>query len=128
MFINKETKLYSIVHLKCPKCHEGNLFLESNAWNFNTMLDMPDKCKTCDQDFRIEPGFYTGALWVNYPLVIISALILMIPTLFYPDFLTLNLSIMVIVMLSLQPVFMRYGRAMWINIFVHYKPFKGKSK
>jgi uncharacterized protein (DUF983 family) len=122
MFIKKETKLYSIVHLKCPKCHEGDLFLESNAWNFKTMLDMPDKCKTCGQDFRIEPGFYTGALWVNYPLVIVSALILMIPTVFYPDFLILNLSIMVLVMLSLQPIFMRYGRAMWINIFVHYKP------
>lgn len=126
--MKKGTKLYSILHLKCPRCHEGDLFLRPNPWNFKTMLDMPDKCKNCGQDLRIEPGFYTGALWVNYPLVIISALILMIPTVFYPDFLVLNLTIMVIVMLALQPIFMRYGRAMWINIFVHYKPFKSKKK
>lgn len=119
---SKGSKLYSITKLKCPKCQEGNLFLVSNAWNFKKMLDMPDRCPTCNQDFCIEPGFYSGALWVSFPIVVIIGLILLSPLLLYPDFFNLIVSLGVIIIFILQPIIMRWGRAAWINIFVHYAP------
>lgn len=122
--INKESKAYSIVHLKCPKCHEGNLFCESNAWNLKKMIDMPDRCPVCNQDFIIEPGFYSGALWISYPIVIAIGLILMSPLLLYPDYFNTVLFTTVLIIFLLQPIIMRWGRAIWINIFVHYSPNK----
>lgn len=126
--INKGSKGYSILHLKCPKCHEGNLFSVSNAWNPAKMLEMPDRCPVCKQDFIIEPGFYTGALWVSFPIVIVIGLILLSPLLIYPDSFNTVLIIGGIIMFLLQPIIMRWGRAIWINIFVHYDIHKSTNK
>jgi uncharacterized protein (DUF983 family) len=120
--LEKETTLYSILKLKCPKCHEGNLFTVPNAWNLNKMLDMPDHCPVCGQDFRVEPGFYTGALWPSYPIVVIIGLLLASLLLFFPEhpvpiFITIGA-----VLIFLQPIIMRWGRAIWIHIFVSYDP------
>jgi hypothetical protein len=124
----KGTKFYSIVKLKCPRCQEGNLFLVSNAWDLKKILDMPNRCPICHQDFRIEPGFYSGALWVSYPIVVIFTVILLYPLFIYPEFFVLDLSIMALVLIGLQPIIMRWGRAIWINIFVHYAVNKNKNE
>jgi uncharacterized protein (DUF983 family) len=57
--IKKGSKLYSIAHLKCPHCQEGNLFSVSNSYDLKHMLDMPDYCPVCHEDFKVEPGFYS---------------------------------------------------------------------
>ena len=82
---------------------------------------MPNTCPICQQDFKMEPGFYSGALWASYPIVVLVMII--VGLLSY----TVNLSrsatftLVIIISLVLQPVIMRYGRAIWINIFVKYK-------
>lgn len=118
--IRRGTKLYSILKLKCPRCHEGNLFTVRNPWNLKRVLEMPKRCPVCRQDFVIEPGFYTGALWTSYPIVILIDLLLLSPILFYPAYIILIVVGMVIISLLLQPVIMRLGRAIWINIFVNF--------
>lgn len=125
--IKKGTKLYSILKLKCPRCHEGNLFNVSNAWNLKKMLDMPNRCPVCRQDFKIELGFYSGALWASYPIVVLMDLLLLSPLFFYPEYLVLNIIVMAVVSLLLQPLIMRLGRAIWINIFVNYDPTVKKT-
>lgn len=120
--LKRGTKIYSIVNLKCPRCQEGNLFSVSNAWNVNKMLAMPERCSICNQDFMIEPGFYYGALWVSYPIVVVATLMSLSMFLIFPDSYVLNFSIMAIILFSLQPLIMRWGRAAWINIFVRYEP------
>jgi len=67
--IKKGTKLYSIVKLKCPRCQAGNLFVDPKLFVFQIILEMPTECSHCGQDFRIEPGFYTAALWISYPII-----------------------------------------------------------
>ncbi len=57
--INKGSKAYSILQMKCPKCHEGNLF-ETGAFSFNKPFDMPEKCPVCQQKYFLEPGFIMG--------------------------------------------------------------------
>lgn len=120
--IEKGTKLYSILKLKCPKCQEGNLFIVPNAWKLKKVLDMPRRCPVCRQDFVVEPGFYTGALWTSYPIVIFIDLLLLVPILFYPKYIILIVISMAIMSLLLQPIIMRWGRAIWVNIFVSYDP------
>jgi hypothetical protein len=86
------------------------------------MLNMPSHCPICQQDFVMEPGFYSGALWTSYPLVIGTLVFnwLLLNTIFgFPAlsvFITATL-----VAITLQPVIMRLGRSIWINLFVSYQ-------
>lgn len=86
------------------------------------MLNMPDRCRVCGQDFKMEPGFYSGALWTSYPIVILLLIVLgvLMKAIFDPPFLTIFWVVSAIV-LMLQPVIMRLGRAIWINIFVKFR-------
>lgn len=119
--VKKGTKKYSVIHLKCPKCQEGNLFTVKNPYNFKTCLSMPDRCTVCNQDLQIEPGFYYGALWTSYPLVVLITIA--VTSVFYL-YLELPLFWFIIIlattMLGLQPWILRFGRAIWINVFVKY--------
>ena len=119
----KGSKWFSIVHLKCPRCQRGNLFSVSNAYDFNKMLDMPHQCTVCQQDFVIEPGFYTGALWISYPIVVLVTLPISLTLLFNYHFSILPaLLVPFAILFALQPLIMRYSRAIWINVVVNYDP------
>ena len=82
---------------------------------------MHDSCQVCSQDFKIEPGFYIGALWMSFPLVIIFMAMLSIFCLVYLK-LSLNyfFVILTISLFLLQPIITRLGRSLWIHIFVKY--------
>ena len=125
--LNKESKLYSIVNLKCPRCHEGDLFSVKNPFMLGTMLTMPHRCPVCQQDFIMEPGFYSGALWTSYPIVIGIIVVTWLVLRFYFQ---LSVSYIVttatFISLIVQPVVMRLGRAVWINLFVSYRGRQGE--
>ena len=83
---------------------------------------MPDRCPVCNQDFKIEPGFYIGALWASFPIVIIfMAMLSVILLIGFGLSLTPFFIIISSVLLLLQPLIIRWGRAIWINIFVRYE-------
>jgi hypothetical protein len=108
--LKKGSKLFSIFHLKCPKCQNGNLFCVSNPYNLKRMLDMPAQCPTCHQDFKIEPGFYLGALWMTYPLVMIVAVTIpLIMLIHYHLSFFLSFLTPFVVLIGLQPFIMRLG-------------------
>jgi succinate-acetate transporter protein len=82
---------------------------------------MPDSCLVCGQDFKIEPGFYIGALWTSFPIVIFIMTLLSVLLLVYLK-MELNLFFVVLtaILFLLQPIIIRYGRAIWIHVFVDY--------
>ena len=80
--------------------------------------------KLCQQDFKLEPGFYTAALWISYPLV----LVIFIPLIIYGLFLKqlsvlfkIGFPLIVVFALVLQIPIMRLSRAILLNITVNYK-------
>ncbi|MEZ4958907.1 MAG: DUF983 domain-containing protein [Saprospiraceae bacterium] len=116
------TKAYSILHMKCPKCQEGDLF-ETGSFSFSKPFDMPEKCPVCQQKYFLEPGFYYGAMFVSY---IITGWF----CLFFVGFFMLVLGLgweisFVLLILTLAILFVwifRVSRAIWININVKYDP------
>jgi uncharacterized protein (DUF983 family) len=58
----------SVIQMKCPRCRKGHLFVKKNPYVLRNSLNMPDFCLVCRQDFKIEPGFYIGALWASFQL------------------------------------------------------------
>ena len=123
--LQKGKKLYSIIYWKCPNCHEGDLFINKSPYVFLKSLDMPKECGECQQDLEIEPGFYLGSLWTSYPIV---ALFVIGFTSYFYLYLEMNVIpfflLLATILFTLQPLIMRFGRSIWINIFVKYKSKK----
>jgi len=83
---------------------------------------MPDRCPNCGQDFIIEPGFYLGALWVSYPIVIALELIFIAISLFvFKQTLTVSFIIASLLLFLLSPVLIRVSRSLFIHMNVGFK-------
>lgn len=117
------SKMYSIVHGKCPRCQQGELFVSANPYKVGQMIAMCSRCEVCKTDFPRETGFYSVALWTSYPKTILIALIFMLLYL-----LVLHLSMLLffiffsLSMLLLPPIIMRLGRAILLNMFIDFDP------
>jgi uncharacterized protein (DUF983 family) len=64
--IKKGNRLYSILNYKCPRCHQGNLFI-GKAYSKH-LAHMPEQCTSCGLRYEREPSFFTGAMYVSYAL------------------------------------------------------------
>ena len=124
--LSKPTKIKSILMQKCPKCREGNLFVDPNPYHFSTTMRMPKNCPVCGQLFELETGFYFGTGYVSYALSIM--LIAAIFTIWAVTFkLSFNnssiywcLGTSISLLLMLQVVIQRISRAIWLSFFVKY--------
>jgi uncharacterized protein (DUF983 family) len=119
----------ALLRMKCPKCHKGNLFVNSNPYNLPKIASMPEKCPCCGQLFTPEPAFYYGAMYISYFICIALMFInyLVIEVAFNIKgvwFLTLN----AVVLFFLWPVIFRYARVFYIYMFVRYDPEAAKCK
>lgn len=83
---------------------------------------MPEKCIVCGQVYEIEPGFWIGALWTSYPIVIAIEIPFLMLALFSR---TINpwvsFGCMLFAFLIFYPLMLRLGRSIWIHISVRYK-------
>ncbi len=116
----KGTKLYSIINNKCPKCHDGNFFINKTPYNFRGNLKLHKNCLNCNLKYMIEPSFFYGAMYVSYGLTVaLSIAIIIINYLLGFGLITGFIAIIVILIL-LTPVTMRISRLIYINMFVSY--------
>lgn len=80
---------------------------------------MHQDCPICQQDLQIEPGFYIGALWTSFPVVVLLMAIL--AGIFIGIFGVQperSIVVIAVTLMALQPVIVRFGRSVWIHIFV----------
>jgi uncharacterized protein (DUF983 family) len=119
--MKKGTKLYSILHSKCPRCQKGDLYPDVNPYHLKKMTAMYPECSNCKQSFDPEPGFYYGAMYVSYGLTVALAIFIIILTVFIfslESFWVISIISSAIVILS--PLTLRFSRNIWLNMFVKY--------
>ncbi len=108
----------AILHCKCPRCHEGDLFVHPGHYHLSGLLDMPDTCPVCGRDIQIEPGFYLGAMWVSYPLVMLLLIVsLLVSYLVFRLDLMVSFGIALALLLVLLPLILRYSRVLFLYLF-----------
>jgi uncharacterized protein (DUF983 family) len=118
----KNSKLYSIIFNKCPRCHEGRFFETNNPYDLKRFQKMNEHCAHCGESLVREPGFYIGAMYVSYALsVILTAifffgLVIWLGLPMYPV-----LGWLILLIIILMPVSFRLARLVWVNIFVSYR-------
>jgi uncharacterized protein (DUF983 family) len=110
------SNIISSIKLKCPRCHQGNLFVNKTAYQYKGFFDMPDNCPRCNQDFQIEAGFYYGAMYSSYAItVVINATVFLLLTLLFEYNITLFLSIDVLLLLLTMLMFLKFqGQFGWL--------------
>ncbi len=128
--MKKESKLYAILNFKCPKCHEGDLFIDNKMYNLKKFDKMNQKCQRCDHKFEIESGYFYGAMYVSYGLTVaFSVAVFVLSYLLLPNinpmYYTINISIAILV---LVPVTYRTSRSIWVNLNTKYDNNSVKNK
>ncbi len=115
--------LKSIYQCKCPRCHQGDMFLRGKLLNPTQFSVMNKNCSHCGQSFEPEPGYYFGAMFISYGIntaLFIAAWVAL--SVIYPDYsLKLLLAILGLTVLIFLPFIYRVSRSIWISIFVRYK-------
>ncbi|MBL4593206.1 MAG: DUF983 domain-containing protein [Flavobacteriales bacterium] len=121
--MSHNSTIVSTVALKCPKCHEGNLFVNKNVYQYKRFFDMPNNCPKCNQDFQIETGFYLGAMFVSYGLTIglnigiFVAFVIFDAYELVPFLIASGASLIVTV-----PYITKVSRSIWITLNINYDP------
>lgn len=118
-----KSRFKSILQMKCPQCQKGDFFV-SNPYDIKNAGKTYLNCPNCDLDFRREPGFYFGALYVSYGMgvalfvTIYLSFILFLPQLsvWWP------IVFISISSLVLGPYMYALSKVIWIHMFV--KPNK----
>jgi uncharacterized protein (DUF983 family) len=120
MIITRGTRLYSMVYHKCPRCHEGDLFL-GRAYS-KDLMSMPEKCPHCGLRYEQEPSFFSGAMYVSYALqvALFTSVYVALRVLFDPPTEAYIITT-IIAAIALFPVTLRMSRAIYINFFVRYR-------
>lgn len=102
------------------------MYTNKSIFPLGKLLDMPEECPVCGQEFELEVGFYYGTGYVSYALSVgllflSIALYWIIFGLSYDDnsvYYALAASVGLVVLL--QPWLMRISRVLYLNIFVKY--------
>jgi ribosomal protein S27AE len=124
----KESYLVSVLSNKCPRCRKGNIYASKSAYKFGQIVLMNRECPVCNQPTEIEVGFYYGTGYVSYALSVGFSVATLIAWWFTIGF-SLDdnrffwwMGINAVVMLAIQPLFMRLSRTLWLSWFVSYDP------
>jgi uncharacterized protein (DUF983 family) len=118
----KGSNLYPIIHLKCPRCHEGDLFKNSFSYRFSKLTEMDTRCSICNLKYEREPGFFYGAMYVSYGLTVALWVSVAVAFFVLADeinpwyFIFSGITLLFI----LLPGIYRLSRAIWLTIFVQY--------
>jgi len=112
----------SVVTLKCPACRKEAMFRKKGLFVYINPLDMYEHCSHCGQKYEIEPGFWIGALWTSYPIVVLietpfifTAVASQTVSIWY------TFAAMVLAFCIFYPVMLRLGRSIWAHVFIKFR-------
>lgn len=119
-------RFLSMVRMKCPNCHKGNMYSNPGIFPLNKLLDMPERCPVCNQKYEIEIGFWYGTGYVSYAIsvgmiFILAVLYALIVGFSWKDnSIYIFVGVMIGALVVLQPWIMRYSRVLYLYVFVKF--------
>ncbi|PKV51952.1 uncharacterized protein (DUF983 family) [Aquimarina sp. MAR_2010_214] len=125
----KGSKLYSILFLKCPRCHNGP-FLEANPYHLKHFNKVKKRCPSCQLKYSIEPSFYYGSMYVSYAVgIAISIAVFILIQLFGLNLTPMYIFITIVTsLILLMPYIGAVSKLIWANFFFTYDASMAKTK
>ena len=113
---------------RCPRCGKGEVF-RNKILSFKKFSDTLENCPSCGLEYEPETGFFFGAMYWTYALLVGSTVILSI-LLYYLGYFEQAVYIIPVIILFSLPWVFRYGRLLMLYIVypIMYKDkFTGKK-
>jgi uncharacterized protein (DUF983 family) len=100
--------LVALLRQRCPKCRHGEIF--------GGVIAMNERCPQCGLLFEREQGYFTGAMYMSYPLsVVILGLLILVGHLLLPEVrIEWLIGLAALAYLPFMPLVFRYSRILWI--------------
>ena len=115
------SKIYGIAKMKCPKCHQGDLFKTKNPYDLKNMSKMYSHCGVCGQTYNPEPNFFYGAMYMSYVYSVgIFIVVYASSTLFFNLGVWQTIGLLTGILVLLSPLIFRLSRSSYIHLFIHY--------
>jgi uncharacterized protein (DUF983 family) len=120
-------KFMAALQAKCPRCREGEMYLQKSIFPLNTMMDMPSHCAVCNQKFELETGFYFGTGYVSYGMSVAFMVSWFVAYAVILGLSFKNNSVLYALFSGIgaialcQPLIMRLSRSLYLRMFVKYK-------
>lgn len=116
---------HALVHIlnnDCPHCLEGKVFKEKNIFFNIGFPKMNTYCPHCQCKFEKEPGYFFGAMYVNYGLTVAQGITTyLIAQQFFSETFDLRIiGIITVVILLMASFNIRLSRLLWIYMFKNY--------
>ncbi|WP_268848848.1 DUF983 domain-containing protein [Flavobacterium aestivum] len=116
---------HTLVHIlsnHCPHCLEGKVFNEKNIFLNIGFPKMNEYCPHCHFKFEKEPGYFFGAMYVNYGLSVAQGIATyLIAQQFFTERFDLKIiAIIAFVIVSMASINIRLSRLLWIYMFKNY--------
>ena len=109
----KVSKTYAMMHAKCPRCRQGNMFANS-MYGLHTQK-MNVTCPYCGLVFEQEPGYFYVSMYASYALNVAQIVATVIVVYFLTGNTTspwLYIGVIFAMTLILAPFNFRYSRVM----------------
>ncbi len=119
--LTKKSRVYSMITGTCPKCHEESMYVNPNPYNITETMKMHEHCSNCGFQYKIEPNFFFGAMYVSYALsVAVGVGTFLISKVGFEQTLLQSFAWIFGVLIVLMPIITRLSRNIYINMFVGY--------
>lgn len=113
---------------RCPRCGKGNVFV-NKVMSFKKFSDTLDECPKCQLKYEPETGFFVGAMYWTYAVLVGLTVVLSIG-LYQMDLFEEAVYIIPLIIVFLLPWVFRYGRLLMLYVVypIMYKDlFYGKD-
>ena len=107
--------------MRCPSCRKAPMFINPNPYVWKSMGDMNMKCPECGHPIDQEYGYYVGAMYFSYALMVawnfsLAVAVYVITGQLFDKFqIIIGLGICSSILIS--PVIFRYSRVLWSYLF-----------
>lgn len=114
--------LYHIFKNECPNCHKGKVFRDKSFFFSIGFPKMNTHCSHCDFKFEKEPGYFFGAMFVNYGVTVAQGLMTyFIASPFFDETFDVRIIPIIATVIVLMSSFnIRLSRLIWIYMFKNY--------
>lgn len=111
-----------ILNNDCPHCLEGKVFNEKSIFFTIGFPKMNKFCSHCQFKFEKEPGYFFGAMYVNYGLTVAQSIATyIIAQFFFTETFDLRIiPIIGVVIIAMSSFNIRLSRLLWIYMFKNY--------
>lgn len=105
----------AMLHGKCPKCREGNIFPNS-MFSYRKLTVVNERCPHCNAVLIPEPDFFYGAMYISYAFSVALVINVMIILNFFFEDPAVSVYIITVVVanLILLPLMLRYSKILYL--------------